>query len=716
MTRPVCAIGLSYLVCMAAAAFMSRELCVALAALFLLAAVTAYFALPRKRKAALCALIAAAAAFAVMGAYLSLYFYPRTALDGLTADIAGTVTDIDAGRGRTRYSVTTDAVGIDGAPQRIKLVLTGYGDYDLELGDRVSCQAKLYAIGEETALEERMYLRSGGVALFAIMSGEPAVERADGRSLPVLVAEMRERLRESAVRLLPGWRGGMLAAMVMGERGGLDPELKDAFRVAGMSHMLAISGMHLVAVAGTADALLSKAKVKRRARGFIMAAIAVLYVVAAGAGLSVLRAGFMLVIKYLAGALKKEYDTVSALAAAVIVVLLINPLAAVDPGFLMSVLGSFAIVALSAPFALWIERVVLHTVSPGRALDLLIQSVSVTVCAWCCTSPVAALTYGSLSLVSVPSNLLSAPFAFLTVGAGVPAVALASLGAWAPAQLLAYVAGFAETVMLTTAKLFAALPFATASFSRPWLTLWLLGAAALVVVPAAVKKSWRYLKYSVVLAAVTLLLGLLSSAVLMRGVTVVNVQPLSEGTAIACSKDGSTVLITDAMTADDTYAVRELVARAGGKLDAFVSLRGDSATELALAKLGGPKAAALSSPAAERYEGAAVSGEGRLVFWREGSGEASASFISEGVYGIEAGDLTILYISGDCDIMELPLKLRRADIALIAGEEPANMGALSCRWLLTDRRRAPFDGAGETLVMRADGLRFAARGENMVKG
>ena len=83
---------------------------------------------------------------------------------------------------------------------------------------------------------------------------------------------------------------------------------------------------------------------------------------------------------------------------------------------------------------------------------------------------------------------------------------------------------------------------------------------------------------------------------------------------------------------------------------------------------------------------------------------------------METGGIAILYIYGECDIMELPARFRRADIVVLAGKEPENMGALGCRYLLTRGRRAPFEGADETILISGDGTRVLIRGKNVTRG
>jgi len=711
MRRAACWAGFSYLIVMAAASFLSRELCFALAAVMLLGLVTAVLVLRGRGKELCVALGAAAAAFAVMGAYLGAAYYPQLALDGCTARIAGRVSGTASVGGQEKLTVRTDSVDIEGAPQETTMVIQGYGEYGARVGDTIDCTVRLTAVGEETALEDRLFLRSGGVALYGYILDTPKLGVPTAYPLSYYIYLGRGRLTEGIKDLLPDWRGEVLAAMLTGERSGLDSDIRSSYRAAGLSHMLAISGLHMTAVTGALERFMYAVNMKRRRRGVWLAVTTAVYMCVAGAGISVLRSGFMLITRYIGAAFGKKDDPLNSLAVAVLIVTLANPLSACDPGFLMSVLGSLAIITLSAPLSLWLESRT-GAKEPGRVLGWFIQTFSVSVCAWCCTSPVAALAFGSLSLTAVPANTAGGFFAQMAVELGMPAMLLSALGLRAAAMPFGMAAGLCESALLGIAKFFAALPFATVSFSQSWMKVWLAGTVALVVLPPALKKGWAYLKYSAVLAAIALMTGIISYSVLMRGVTVLEVQPLAEGTAVVCSSGGSSVLITEGMEYDDAYDVKTALERAGGGVSAFVSLGGDPAAELKIEKEYKPEAAVLSAPAAERTPGAFEAGDGVLTFW----GGAQATFSANGAYAVETGGIAILYIYGECDIMELPARFRRADIVVLAGKEPENMGALGCRYLLTRGRRAPFEGADETILISGDGTRVLIRGKNVTRG
>ena len=94
-----------------------------------------------------------------------------------------------------------------------------------------------------------------------------------------------------------------------------------------MSHILAVSGMHLSVLVGAVGGILSvlkKDKTESTALTVVLMVLTVAYMAVAGFGMSIRRAGFMLLIRYLAQLLRTESTAIDSLGAAIITVVLID--------------------------------------------------------------------------------------------------------------------------------------------------------------------------------------------------------------------------------------------------------------------------------------------------------------------------------------------------------------------------------------------------------
>ena len=143
--------------------------------------------------------------------------------------------------------------------------------------------------------------------------------------------------------------GGVLAAMVVGDRSHLTSTLRSAYRGAGLSHVLVVSGLHVTIFCGLLDALprreRERSRAYRRARSLLRAGTALLLVGITGVTPSVLRAAVAVWISSLGVWLGGPADTLTSLGAAGVLMCLTNGYAVCDVGFELSfaaVLGTLA--------------------------------------------------------------------------------------------------------------------------------------------------------------------------------------------------------------------------------------------------------------------------------------------------------------------------------------------------------------------------------------
>ena len=143
--------------------------------------------------------------------------------------------------------------------------------------------------------------------------------------------------------------GGVLAAMVVGDRSHLTSTLRSAYRGAGLSHVLVVSGLHVTIFCGLLDALPHKERERsrayRRARSLLRAGTALLLVGITGATPSVLRAAVAVWVSSLGVWVGGPADTLTSLGAAGVFMCLGNGYAVYDVGFELSfaaVMGTLA--------------------------------------------------------------------------------------------------------------------------------------------------------------------------------------------------------------------------------------------------------------------------------------------------------------------------------------------------------------------------------------
>lgn len=239
---------------------------------------------------------------------------------------------------------------------------------------------------------------------------------------PTAVQRVAERLRSGlrrAAGVLDPEPAGLLPALVVGDTSAMVPTVDAEFRVAGLTHLIAVSGENVAILCGAVLGLARLARLGPRTAVMVAGLSLVGFVVLCRPSPSVLRAAVMGAVMLLALVLGRRRSVVPALCTAVLVLLLVDPALGGDPGFTLSVLATGALVLLAPGWAAALRR---HGVPPGIA-----EALAVPAAAHVFTAPVVAGLSGQVSLVAVLTNLLATPAVAPATVLGVLAAVLGAL-------------------------------------------------------------------------------------------------------------------------------------------------------------------------------------------------------------------------------------------------------------------------------------------------
>ena len=269
-----------------------------------------------------------------------------------------------------------------------------------------------------------------------------------------MAGRIRSSLRDAA-RVLPEQERGLLPGLIDGDTSGLDPVLAERFRLAGLTHLVAVSGTNCAIVVGAALLVLRRLRVRPWVCAVVGAAVVAMFVVVARPSPSVLRAALMALIALVSLATGRPRAGVPTLAAVVLVLLAWQPTLAGSASFTMSVLATAALMIIAPGWAATLRR---HRVPLGIA-----ESVAVAAAAHVVTAPVIAAISGRISVVAIPANALAEPVVAPITVLGFVAAAIAPV--WLGAgTALAWLAGWPCRWLVEVADFFGGLHGATV----PW--------------------------------------------------------------------------------------------------------------------------------------------------------------------------------------------------------------------------------------------------------
>ena len=193
---------------------------------------------------------------------------------------------------------------------------------------------------------EKQNLLSDGIFLSLTSYDEQTYKIIDENypDFSVWLKKINFRLSYNLRTSISGDEGNLCAALFLGDRSYLDDSVLKGFERAGVSHILALSGMHMSIIMGIFGMLLQKLRIHKYIRAIVLSLLAVFYLAITGFSVSATRSVIMLMTVYLSMLFSLRSDPLTSLSVACALILFISPGAVIDAGFWMSFAATFGLI------------------------------------------------------------------------------------------------------------------------------------------------------------------------------------------------------------------------------------------------------------------------------------------------------------------------------------------------------------------------------------
>lgn len=375
---------------------------------------------------------------------------------------------------------------------------------ELPIGSTISCVGRYEGNGsDEWAESSRMQGIAGTVEVVRVLS------QADAAGLRGLILMLRNKVLDSFDAGSSESRA-VLAGSVCGTSRYIDElGIEPAFVACGVSHLIAVSGGHLVVVAAVIETILSHAHKRPLTRSVIALVVSAAFVVFCAAPLSAVRSLAMLGVSSLAQAAGRRGHPLSSVSVVALAMAVLEPGVTGQLGYLLSVVCVCGI-ALFGGYARYAVRALVPDLrgallkAPGgfgrrlaSAADAVGESLALTFVSQVVTMPITLPVFGQLSLVAPIANVVLAPLFSTLLTLGLLAASLV----WAPPlqAVVLWISDVVGSVFVAALKLLAGVPLASVAVTveeAPAL-------AVLVFLSAALLVAWPRVNRRVVLAVLT---------------------------------------------------------------------------------------------------------------------------------------------------------------------------------------------------------------------
>ena len=396
------------------------------------------------------------------------YLRPIQKLDGQTVSLSVTATDYSE---KTEYGFSVDCFALlEGKPYHLRVFQKE--DTARTPGDVLEGEFRLRLTTPE-GKKDSTYYQGKGVFVLANLKSDVVCSSSERSDLWFLPARVAKAAKDRIAQFFPEDVASFAKALLLGDTSDLSYSVDTALKVSGIRHVVAVSGLHVSIVYGLVYLLL---RTRRWLTFLVSCPLLFFFAAVTGFSPSVTRACLMTGLMSLGAAITDEYDGLTSLSFAALIMLLQNPFVLFSVSFQLSVASVAGILLFAPDLNQWIQSCFLKVKQKsffGKLRMWFAGSVSVSVGAYVFSVPLSAWYFGSVSLIGIVTNLLTIwVIGFLFYGIAIVSV----LGGVLPAfcRILGWLLSWPIRFVLLTSWSLSHIPFAAVYTESPYIIAWLV--------------------------------------------------------------------------------------------------------------------------------------------------------------------------------------------------------------------------------------------------
>ncbi len=319
---------------------------------------------------------------------------PAESVNELKTDITATVTDIAFVDDYIRYTVKVKEC----TDERITGNSIYLYSYDISAtdGDKIVAEVEISTLKNKGRFSHysKDILFSGSVTEIR------SISKNHNTLTPIM--NLRNAIKNIIFGNLPYDIATTINSMTVGDRSYEEQSFSEIVKKCGVSHVMVVSGSHMVIVCGSVYKLTKKLKLPNNISSLFTILVTLLFMALCGFSPSVLRAGFMYIFMMTGILFRKDTDALNSLSIVTVILLIANPFILYDIGFILSAASTAGIIVLNP----LIMKLIRADKWKFRSLKIIAELIILTVSAQIATLPICIYFFGFVSPYAVLANLL----------------------------------------------------------------------------------------------------------------------------------------------------------------------------------------------------------------------------------------------------------------------------------------------------------------------
>ena len=248
-----------------------------------------------------------------------------------------------------KNTYTIQVIEINKYKKDLNLYLNTNKKHELKYGDIIKVKGKYKAPDVQRnygGFCYREYLKT--LNIYGNVNAETieVIEKASGNDIQFLINQMRENVKINAKKYLDEETYSIYLGLILGDTTYIDDDVKEKFRNSNMSHILAVSGMHITYIVIGVVLFLSEVSGKKIAK-ILSIIVLIFYVIISGFSPSIIRASSTAIIMLFGGIINRKADVWTSIAISLFIILIYNPFLIINIGLQYSYMGTLGIILLN---------------------------------------------------------------------------------------------------------------------------------------------------------------------------------------------------------------------------------------------------------------------------------------------------------------------------------------------------------------------------------
>lgn len=473
---------------------------------------------------------------------MSLYFAsynlsvkPKMITENTSTFITGVICELPyESHGKIHYVIETKDFG--------KIKLSTSKPIDCDVYDEISCNTQLFPIKGDGLFSKRTYYLAKKIFAsgYILNPDDIIISEKKGFVNPYYFAlKSRQAIAKSIRLLLPEKVSAVARGMLLGDKYDIDETISAEFRNLGISHLLAVSGLHMSVITASILYILKNLKLNKKISAIVASVGAFLFMAITGFSPSVIRAGIMSIIYLLSSVLMRKSDSINSLGFSLLIILLLNPFAVMDIGLLLSFFATLGILLFTRKFEQKFFYFLPHFLSSAFA---------VTLAASILTFPFIALSFKTFSIISFVANICIVLPSLVII----PTILLAAiLYLISPiaflGKIIAFLTGQLLIFILKLTSWLSSLPITTLSVGDGYIMFWIFGTLLLFAAAFFLNRkseTFKYTRITTLLSAILFLTGYFSYSVSTRDKISLSILSVDKGLSLVLTKNGRASILS----------------------------------------------------------------------------------------------------------------------------------------------------------------------------